>query len=53
MEAFPEKNLSIQAKLMLPLAITILLPLAVSLPLANNLINSRIERRKYHATLSC
>jgi len=41
MEAYPGKKfLNIQAKLMLPLAITILLPLAVLLPVANNLITT-------------
>jgi len=38
-----EKYLNIQAKLVFPLAITILLLVAVLSPLTNNLINSRIE----------
>lgn len=41
---FKEKYLSIQAKLVFPLAITILLLVVVLSPLTNRLINSRIEQ---------
>ncbi|MFN8384957.1 MAG: ATP-binding protein [Anaerolineales bacterium] len=41
---FREKYLNIQAKLVFPLAITILLLVAVLSPLTNRIINSRIEQ---------
>ena len=41
---FNEKYLNIQAKLVFPLAITILVLVVVLSPLTNNLINSRIEQ---------